>query len=99
MPRIVVAPAAEADAAEIWAYIARDNPPAATRLLGRFDQLFRTLADQPGVGKNMTILAPEFTLHSHWKLSHLLPSSAGWRGNRPHSYNVDFRCLAAEMPF
>jgi toxin ParE1/3/4 len=58
MARIIVAPAAETDAAEIWAYIARDNPPAASRLLARFDQLFRTLAGQPGAGKRVEMLAP-----------------------------------------
>jgi toxin ParE1/3/4 len=58
MARIIVAPAAEADAAEIWAYIARDNPTAASRMLGRFDRLFQTLAAQPGAGKSVEMLAP-----------------------------------------
>jgi toxin ParE1/3/4 len=58
MARIIISPTAEADAAEIWAYIARDNPPAASRILGRFDQLFRTLAGQPGTGKSVEMLAP-----------------------------------------
>jgi len=59
MARVIVAPAAEDDAAEIWAYIARDNPSAASRLLGRFDQLFRTLVNQPGAGKSVDMLAPD----------------------------------------
>jgi toxin ParE1/3/4 len=62
MARIIIAPAAEADAAEIWAYIARDNPAAASRLLGRFDQLFRTLAEQPGAGTSAEVLAAHLRL-------------------------------------
>jgi len=58
MARIVQAPAAEADAVEIWVYIAQDNPDAADRLLGRFDKLFRLLASQPQLGKSVEDLAP-----------------------------------------
>ena len=58
MARIVQAPAAEADAVEIWVYIAQDNPDAADRLLGRFDNLFRLLASQPQLGKSVEDLAP-----------------------------------------
>ena len=46
MARVVIAPAAAADAAEIWAYIAEDNPTAADSLLNRFDTLFQTTAEQ-----------------------------------------------------
>lgn len=58
MARILRAPAAEADAAEIWAYIAEDSESAADRLLTRFDRMFRTLADQPQIGKSTEELAP-----------------------------------------
>jgi toxin ParE1/3/4 len=57
MARIIRAPAAEQDAVEIWAYIARDNPPAADRLLARFDRILGTLAKQPLVGKSADELA------------------------------------------
>jgi plasmid stabilization system protein ParE len=40
MARIVVASVAEADAAEIWAYIARDDPSAASPWMARFDDCF-----------------------------------------------------------
>ncbi len=53
MPRIIQAPAAQADAVEIWAYIAQDNPDAADHLLDRFDALFRVLASQPFLGKSV----------------------------------------------
>jgi toxin ParE1/3/4 len=55
--RIVLSAAAEADAAEIWAYIAQDNPGAADQLLDRFDKLFRTIALQPLMGKSVDELA------------------------------------------
>jgi toxin ParE1/3/4 len=58
MARIIQAPAAKADAVEIWAYIAQDNPDAADRLLDRFDKLFRLLASQPLVGKSVQEFAP-----------------------------------------
>lgn len=62
MARIIRAPAAETDAVEIWAYIAQDNPAAATRLLARFDRLFHTLAAQPNSGKKVDELAPNLRL-------------------------------------
>ena len=58
MARIIQAPAAEADAVEIWAYIAQDNPDAADRLLDRFDALFRAPVSQPFLGKSVEELAP-----------------------------------------
>ncbi len=58
MPRIIQAPAAEADAVEIWGYIAQDNPGAADRLLDRFDKLFHLLARQPNLGKSVEELSP-----------------------------------------
>jgi len=58
MMRVVRTSAAKADAREIWAYIAQDNPEAADRLLDRFDKLFRVLASQPLVGKSVEELVP-----------------------------------------
>jgi toxin ParE1/3/4 len=39
------------DLVAIWRYIARDNPPAATRLLERIDQRIESLAAFPFVGE------------------------------------------------
>ena len=58
MAQSIQAPEAEADALEIWAYIAQDNLDAADRLLDRFDDLFRRLASQPFLGKIIEELAP-----------------------------------------
>ena len=58
MARIIRAPAAEADAVEIWAYIAADNSSAADRLLNRFDRMFQKLSSQPLLGKAVEEIAP-----------------------------------------
>ena len=41
---------AENDLIEIWAYIARDNPPAADRLLDLLDEKSRVLVKNPKMG-------------------------------------------------
>jgi toxin ParE1/3/4 len=58
MARIVRAPAAVADAVEIWAYIAADNLSAADRLLNHFDRIFLKLSAQPNMGKGVEEIAP-----------------------------------------
>jgi len=62
MPRIVRAPVADSDMAEIWAYIARDNPAAAEQVLARLDRMFRSLASQPLIGRDAAELAPRLRL-------------------------------------
>src|SRR4051812_16771007 len=59
MARIVRSPEARLDIAEIWAYIAEDNPPAADRLLSRIDRAIAFLATQPKSGKSIQELAPD----------------------------------------
>jgi len=49
--RILRTPAAEQDLVDIWRYIAEDNEQAAGRVLDRFDQLLRMLADNPLAGR------------------------------------------------
>jgi plasmid stabilization system protein ParE len=48
MPRIVVAPLAQADIDEIWDYIALDSIPNADRFVDRIKRRFDLLADNPG---------------------------------------------------
>jgi toxin ParE1/3/4 len=52
VPQIIRSALAEADALEIWVYIAQDDPSAADRLIARFDKLFHTLAEQPLMGRS-----------------------------------------------
>ena len=49
-PRLRRTARAEDDLIEIWAYIARDNPPAADRLLDLLDEKSRMLAQDPKLG-------------------------------------------------
>jgi toxin ParE1/3/4 len=49
-PRLRRTARAEDDLIEIWAYIARDNPAAADRLLDVLDNKSRTLAGNPQTG-------------------------------------------------
>ena len=57
MARVIRAPAAQADAIEIWAYIAEDNAHAADRLLARFDQVIQKISLQPLIGKSADEIA------------------------------------------
>jgi toxin ParE1/3/4 len=50
VPRLRRTARAENDLIEIWTYIARDNPPAADRLLDLFDEKSRMLAQDPRLG-------------------------------------------------
>ena len=51
-------PAAEDDLVEIWVYVARENERAADELLGRIERAFRTLANNPLIGRARPELAP-----------------------------------------
>ncbi|MEO7932808.1 MAG: type II toxin-antitoxin system RelE/ParE family toxin [Chthoniobacterales bacterium] len=71
MAQIIRSAQAERDAVEIWAYIARDNPPAADHLLETFDEIFTSLSMQPHLGKTVEELATNLRQHriSHQKMS------------------------------
>jgi len=51
MPSIVVRPKAAEDMAEIWAYIAEDNPDRADALAAAIDRQFRALDRHPSMGR------------------------------------------------
>jgi toxin ParE1/3/4 len=57
-PRLRRTARAEEDLIEIWAYIARDNPPAADRLLDLLDEKSRMLAQDPKLGAARDDIAP-----------------------------------------
>lgn len=50
MSAFVITRAAETDLAQIWDFIAADNPAAATRVLDAFESAFRRFADHPELG-------------------------------------------------
>ena len=52
MSTVVVRPRASADLAEIWAYIAEDNPDQADAFVDLLDSKFQTLSRRPSVGRH-----------------------------------------------
>ncbi|HUT09631.1 MAG TPA: type II toxin-antitoxin system RelE/ParE family toxin [Thermoguttaceae bacterium] len=58
MAKIVRTSRAELDLAEIWTYIARDNPDAADRMIRRIDQRLRVLLAEPTMGEPMEQYRP-----------------------------------------
>ena len=58
MARVLRRPQAAEDIAEIWDYIAEDNPDAADRWVDRLDQQFQLLAAQPLMGRARDELVP-----------------------------------------
>ena len=58
MARIVRTPQADADLAEIWSYIARDNPAAADKLIRRIDDVFLRIAENPDIGIRQDEIRP-----------------------------------------
>ena len=57
MPRVVVSPAARADLADIWRYIADDNPAKADAYLDLIESTCQVLADHPFMGRSRPELA------------------------------------------
>lgn len=58
MARVVQSRGADFDLLEIWAHIARHRLAAADRLADRFDEVFRSLADSPHIGRAVDWLLP-----------------------------------------
>ncbi len=50
MAKIFLAPCVEGELWEIWSFIARDNPDAATRVVEAIGEAFKKLAATPGLG-------------------------------------------------
>ncbi len=55
---LLITPAAEADLAEIWTYIADDSTKAATSFIEQIEAKFQPLLDFPGVGSIRDQIAP-----------------------------------------
>jgi len=58
MAKILRTPLADADLEEIWAYIARDNPAAADKLIRQVSDMFGLLADNPELGIRQDDIRP-----------------------------------------
>ncbi len=58
MSKILRTSRAELDLAEIWSYIASDNPDVADRLIRRIDERLRLLLTDPAMGESMEQFRP-----------------------------------------
>ncbi len=52
MKRLVIAPSAAADLNDIFDYIVRDRPAAATGVIQRLEAASRLLAERPAIGRS-----------------------------------------------
>ena len=59
MGKVLLAPLAESDLAEIWFYIAEGSPNRADQFVQSLDHKFQTLATQPQMGRSRPELLPE----------------------------------------
>ena len=59
MARLTITESAQADLWEIHAYIAKDNPAAARRIVERLRTQARKLAATPGIGRSRKDLRPD----------------------------------------
>ena len=59
MARLTITESARADLREIRAYIAKDNPGAARRVVERLRTQARKLAETPGIGRSRKDLRPD----------------------------------------
>jgi toxin ParE1/3/4 len=59
MSHILRSSRAESDLDEIWDYIARDNPDAASKLLRTLGTKFEMLSKNPLIGQDRSELAPQ----------------------------------------
>ena len=58
MKRAIISPKAQDDLDEIWLYIARDSPEAATRFIEKLRVKCSLIADSPRIGRQREELAP-----------------------------------------
>ena len=56
--RVIRADIADRDLAQIWSYVARDNPAAADRLIQSIERAIQSLAAEPELGTRMDHIAP-----------------------------------------
>jgi plasmid stabilization system protein ParE len=76
--KFILAPCVEDELWAIWAFIARDNPDAATDVIEAAYETFKELADNPNLGR------PK-------KFSHRLKDIRSWRVSGFDNYLIFYR--------
>lgn len=76
---VIWTPEAEQDRADIWDYIAEDNPGAAVHMDGLFSNLAATLAAHPKMGKPGKISGTrELIAHESYRLVYEIDGEKVW---------------------
>jgi len=77
--RVVWTPEAQQDRADIWDYIAADNPPAAARIDDLFSDAAARLAVHPNLGHTGKILGTrEMIPHESYRLVYEIDGETVW---------------------
>ena len=77
--RVVWTPEAQQDRADIWNYIAADNPPAAARIDERFSDAAARLARHPMLGQSGKIPGTrELIPHESYRLVYEIDGETVW---------------------
>lgn len=69
MASIIVAPGVENELWEIWEFIAKDNPEAATRVVEAAKATFRTLAENPALDRKRSFKNRRLRDVRSWQVS------------------------------
>jgi toxin ParE1/3/4 len=69
VPKVILAPCVEDELWEIWAFIARDNPDAATCVVEAAYETFKNLADKPNLGRLRKLNDPRLRGVRSWHVS------------------------------
>jgi len=69
LARIILAPCIEDELWDIWEFIARDNPDAATRVIEATKATFRTLSENPALGRVRRFHNPRLNEIRSWQVS------------------------------
>lgn len=77
--RVVWTPQAEQDRAEVWDYIAADNPAAAARMDGLFSEAAARLARHPSLGRPGRIAGTrELIPHESYRIVYEVEHDTVW---------------------
>ena len=69
MPKFVLDPCVEEKMRDIWCFIARDNPDAATCVIDAAYDTFKTLAAHPGLGRSRQFRSPRLREVRSWRIT------------------------------
>jgi len=69
MPKILLAPCVTEELFEIWHFIARDNLQAANRLMRAAEKTFRSLANNPALGRPRKFRNPRLRDVCTWTIT------------------------------